>query len=271
MEYQLIFLGTAGGKESLYQNLRSAGGIVLNFGNYQMHLDPGPGALARSNEMGVNPSNTNVILCSHNHLDHCNDLNLLIDAMTFSGLDKRGILIGDKSVIEGLDIEKPILLEQYRNYLDKIISLNQGEKVKMGTVEVQALETKHRCLSTIGFKFLTARFTLSYTSDTRYFQGMADQYAGSDILIINNLRPFNSKPDNDSMSSSDSLRLIQEVKPKLAILTHFGKAMIKENPLYQSREIQKETKIQTIAAKDSLVVDPLSYSAAIRQKMLSMY
>ena len=271
MDYKIIFLGTAGGKESIYEQLRGSGGMILKLGNYQMHLDPGPGALVQAVQAGINPRNTNVVLCSHNHVGHCSDVNVLVDAMTFSGLDKRGILISDKSVVEGLDNEKPILLEQYKNYLEKVAVVNPGERIKMGTVEIEALQTRHRCPTAVGFKFYTARFNLTYTSDTRYFKEMEELYSGSDIIIINNLRPFGSKSDNDSMSTDDSLKLIKAINPKLAVLTHFSKNMIKENPLYQAREIQKDTKIQTVAAKDGLVIDLAAHSNSMKQRMLSVY
>ena len=87
--YRIIFLGTAGGNEAVLKQMRSSGGILLNLGSYQAHLDPGPGALSKLVEFGINPRDTNIILTSHNHLEHCNDINALIDSMTYAGLDNR--------------------------------------------------------------------------------------------------------------------------------------------------------------------------------------
>ena len=47
--------------------------------------------------------------------------------------------------------------------------------------------------------------------------------------------------------------------------------MLKADPLYEAREIQKKTGVQIIAAKDGMVVNPISYAAGLRQRTLTMY
>ena len=44
--------------------------------------------------------------------------------------------------------------------------------------------------------------------------------------------------------------------------------MLKSNPVYETREIQKVTGVPTIAAKDGMVVDPLAYSFSSKQSKL---
>ena len=44
--------------------------------------------------------------------------------------------------------------------------------------------------------------------------------------------------------------------------------MIRADPLYEIREIQKQTKVQTLAAKDGMFINPISYSASEGQKTL---
>ena len=90
---KIIFLGTGGDKSVIGRQIRASGGIIIQNNNLQFHLDPGPGALVKAKEFGINPRATTALLVSHNHLGHCNDVNAVIDAMTLSGLDKRGVLI----------------------------------------------------------------------------------------------------------------------------------------------------------------------------------
>ena len=47
--------------------------------------------------------------------------------------------------------------------------------------------------------------------------------------------------------------------------------MLKADPLYEARGIQKKTGIQIISAKDGMTINPISYSAGLRQKTLRMY
>ena len=117
----------------------------------------------------------------------------------------------------------------------------------------------------VGFKFFTPDFTLTYSSDTVYSADIVEQYMNSHILILN--VPLVKKSDSN-LCVGDAIKIIQKVNPRLAILTHFGSEMIKADPMYEAREVQKETKVQTTAAKDGMVINPVSYSAGAGQKTL---
>ena len=251
----ITFLGVGTGNIFLREQLLSSGGIILKLKDLQFHIDPGTNSLLRLYRSGINPRETTSVFCSHAHLNHYNDVNAVIDAMTLSGLDKKGILVLNKDVIEKVN-------ESYLSYLEKFIGMESGKKIAIEDIEVTALKAEHSS-SNIGFKFITPEFILSYSSDTKYFEELADGYEDSDILILNNKNPFNVN-DNNNLNSDDSIKIINEVKPKLAIITHFGIKMIKEDTLYQAREICKKTRIQVIAAKDGMSVNHYSFSTTIK-------
>lgn len=253
------------------RQIRSSGGIIIRIKNIQFHLDPGPGALVKAREYGVNLRGTNVILVSHSHLDHCNDLNVVISAMTHDGLDRAGILIGSKSVMVGEEGERPYITRKHRKFLDKFLSLEAGNTVKFGQdIEIKTLRTKHRDATEIGFKFTCDKFSIGYSGDTAFFPELIDELRNCDILILNNLEPF-GYTNEDQLSSDDSVKIIAAVRPKLAILTHFGQKIIEQNPIYQAREIQRKTNVQTVAARDGLVVDPINLSASLKKKQIDTY
>ena len=83
----IIFLGTSGGN-AVSKQIQSAGGIILQVEDLQFHLDPGPGALSKAKEYGINLNRNTAVLVSHNHVNHCSELNPVIDAMTYCGLDQ---------------------------------------------------------------------------------------------------------------------------------------------------------------------------------------
>jgi ribonuclease BN (tRNA processing enzyme) len=264
-------LGTAGGSIAVNRQLRSSGGIVLRIRGIQFHLDPGPGALIKAKDYGVNLRANNVLLCSHNHLSHCNDVNIIIDHMTHSGIDNLGILIGSKSVIQGKENERPYVTRKHRKRVEKALALEAGNVVKFGNnIELKSLKTKHSDETALGFKLFCDKFVVGYSGDTAYFDGLIDELKGSDILILNVLRPFGYKDENN-LSSDDAVKIIKEVKPNLAIITHFGQKMLEQNPIYQARDIQRVTDVQTIAARDGITINPNTYSVSLKHKNLNLY
>jgi ribonuclease BN (tRNA processing enzyme) len=122
----------------------------------------------------------------------------------------------------------------------------------------------------MGFKFITPDFSVSYISDTINFTELMDSHKGSDIIIMNVVNP-SGVASKINLNSDDAVNIINKIKPKLAIITHFGIKMINADPMYEAREIQKKTETQVIAARDGMVVNPLSYSSSLRQKKLDSF
>lgn len=270
MQPKIIFLGTGGARFVVNRQIRATGGIILQYENEQIHIDPGPGALIRAKQYGVDIEKNTILLVSHNHPDHCNDMNVVIDTMTMGGIKKRGILIGNKTVVEGTGEEHPYLTVHHRKCVTKAVSLEPGKSIKLNDITIRATKAKHDTSNAIGFRIITPKFTLGYTSDTEWFRGIEKEYKGCDVMIINNLKPIADKYKGH-FSSLDTIKLLKKVNPKLAIIQHFGMTMLKANPMYEAREIQKQSGVQTVAATDGMQIDPLTYSSKAAQKTLSGY
>jgi ribonuclease BN (tRNA processing enzyme) len=263
----IIFLGTGGDSYSVGKQIRSSGGIVLQINENQFHIDPGPSSLLMAKEVGVNLRANTALLVSHNHLNHSNDVNAVIDSMTYAGFDKKGVLIASNEVINGSNDSCPALQNYYKKCLERYIVLNAGQKVGINNIEIKALKTIHSETSAIGFKFFAPQFTLTYSGDTRYNPEIVEEYKNSNILILN--VPYLKKnKENDGLCKEDAIKIINAVKPRLTIITHFGIDFIKADPLYEVREIQKQTSCQVIAAKDGMIINPLSYSVEQGQRTL---
>ncbi len=267
---RIIFLGTGGDKSIIGRQIRASGGFILQTDNLQIHVDPGPGALNKAREYGLNIRANDALLVSHNHLGHCNDLNAVIDAMTLSGLDKKGVLITNSTIVNGADNYQPYLTNYHKSCLEKIIVLKPGQKVGIENIEIHATFAQHSEPNTIGFKIITPRFILGYTSDTNYHKELVQAFENTNILIINTVLPGDQKSDY-LLNKEKTIKLIEKIKPKLAIIQHFGFEMLKADPLLEARDIQHTTHIQTIAAKDGLSITPSSYDARSQQQRLSSF
>lgn len=247
------------------KQLRASGGIILQFEDNQFHIDPGPGSLVMAKNCNVNLRANTALLVSHNHLNHANDINAVISAMTYEGFDKKGVLVANNAVVNGNEKSKPYLMEFYKNCLEKFIVLEEGQRVGINEIEIKALKAMHSD-ETIGFKFFTPLYTLSYSSDTRYSVEILEEYKNSNILILN-VPYLKKEKEQQNLSKEDAINIIEEVKPKLAIITHFGIDFLKADPIYEVRDIKKG-KTQVIAATDGMTIDPLSYAADKGQKTL---
>src|SRR5580658_5728384 len=104
----VTFLGTGGARFVVARQFRASGGMWMRFGDTQIHVDPGPGALVRalSNVPPFVPAELDAIVLSHKHLDHSADINVMIEAMTTGGFRPRGALVAPRDAFEG----EPVIL-----------------------------------------------------------------------------------------------------------------------------------------------------------------
>jgi len=219
--------------------------------------------------MDINLRANTAILVSNTNIYNCNDINAVIDTMTYSGFDKKGVLIANKTLINGSEKETPFISNESKNHLERFIVLQSGQRVGINEVEIQALKTISNDINSIGFKFYTPDFTLTYSSDTKYSAEIAEQYKDSGILILKLTSP--NKENNPGLDIEGAIKIIKKATPRLVILTGFGNNLMKADPLYISREIQKQSGVQTVAAKDGMQLSPVSYSAGQGQRTFGTF
>jgi len=255
---KLVFLGTGGGRFSIITQQRKTGGlrIISKEEKLNIHIDPGPGALVYSLMNKLDPKKINMILISHAHPDHYTDGEVLIEAMTLGALKKTGCLICARSVVSGKDVCGPAISKYHKNLPKEVVELKDKEKYEYSGVVVEAIKAIHYDPDTIGFKLrFPSGKTLGYTSDTEYFEGLGERYANVDLLILCTMRPQKS-PLKWHMSIDDAIRIVDEAKPKKAVITHFGmKMIVNANPNTEAKYVEKETGIPTIAAYDGMHLD----------------
>ena len=266
----IVFLGTGGDSIVVGKQYRASGGIILQIEGNQFHVDPGPGAIVMAKLYGINLRENTAVFVSHNHINHAGGVNAVISAMTHNGLDKKGVLVGNNSSLNGTPNFEAFVHSFYKKCVERYIALDAGSKVGINHVDIRLTKTKHSDEFGVGFKFHAQKYIIGYTSDTEFTNEIADEYKNTDILIMNVVHPRKIK-EKGFMNTEDAINFIQRVKPRLAIITHFGIKMLQADPLYEAREIQKQTQVQVITAKDGMVINPVSFASSIRQKTLKNY
>ena len=249
---KIKFFGTAGARFVVTRQLRKSGGIWITLDDTNILVDPGPGSLVAilNSRPKMNPRELEGIILTHRHLDHSNDVNIMIEAMTNGGWDKKGSLIAPNEALN----EDPVVLKYVRNYVEKIITLKELTEYKIGNVKISSSsKLVHHGSECYGLNLIGSKHTISFISDTGYFDDIEKDFIG-DILIMNVVR-VNDSPKIDHLSVKDAEKIILKIKPRITILTHFGMTMIKAKPWEIAEKLTKKLGLKVIAANDGIQIN----------------
>ena len=244
---KLRFLGTGAGTFAISRQNRATGGLLVELDGTTFHIDPGPGASVRAREYGFDLGRVQAILVSHSHVDHMNDVPVLIAAITRGYERRAGCLVASEQTLN--DLRKSILLRTYLGTLRRLVGLKLGEQTLVGRVKIVATEA-HHCKGSIGF-VLKGSKQISYVSDTKYFPELCRWHAGSQVMIMNVVKPDNVDAPNQ-MNTEAAAHLISEVRPNIAIISHFGRRI--RRPEAQAQWLRRKTGIPVHAASDGLTL-----------------
>jgi len=252
MKVEITLLGTGGGRFATITQKRRTAGIRIITESLNLHLDPGPGALVHSINMGLDPQKLTAVFVSHCHPDHYTDAEVLIEAMTRGMTRKRGILAAAKSVLAGNEVCEPSISKYHQQMPEQKFEAVHGLEFRVADLNVLVTEARHTDPDTVGFRFETKEFgDFAYTSDTEYFEGIGKYYKGVRLLLLCVMRP-SGKPWKGHMTTEDAIKIIEEASPEKAVLTHFGMQMIFKGPAREARFIEEKTGVPTIAATDGM-------------------
>jgi ribonuclease BN (tRNA processing enzyme) len=247
---EIKFLGTAGARFVVSKQMRDSGGIWLNIEKTKILIDPGPGSLIRclNSRPKIIPQELNSIILTHRHIDHSNDVNIMIEAMTNGGFNKKGVLFAPKDCLD----KDPVIFEYLRDYLEKIEILKEKKTFNIGNIKFTTPIKHIHGVETYGLNFISENYKISIISDTKYFKGLEKNYNG-DILVVNVVL-INDNKNIMHLSILDVEKIIRENKPKLCIITHFGMNVLKNKPWELAQKLSDKTKIKVIAANDGMSI-----------------
>lgn len=252
------FLGTAGARFVMARQLRYSAGTWIELEGTQLLLDPGPGTLLRSRKVRppLDSERLSGIILSHRHLDHSTDVNVMVEAMADGGRRRHGVLLAPRDALEG---EDPVVLRYPRPFLERIEPLAEGRAYQIGEVEVRPVRHLHGMVETYGLVLNSAEGRLGFVVDTKFTPELGDRYAGCDLLVLNVVRR-EWTPDVDHLSLPEAIELIQGVRPKLAVLTHFGMTMLRGNPRELGAQVSQQLGIPVIGANDGQTIQSERWS-----------
>ncbi len=245
----ITFLGTGGARIMVATQILASGGMWLNLSGTEILVDPGPGCIVQSTKRKLRADKLSAIILSHRHLDHAGDINVMAEAMTQGGLKPRGKIFTPADALKG----EPVIFSYLRDYLESLELLREGKSYTVSNISFTTPIRHVHPVETYGFVFKTNKHTFSYITDTRYFDSLLQSYGGE--LLIINVVFFEPKPPIDHLSIPDTKRLIDELKPKVAILTHFGMSLWRARPWDIAQSLSQQTGVRVISARDGMKFD----------------
>lgn len=218
---KLTCVGTGGGRFCLTTQQRATGGFMLSHKGTDLYVDPGPGALVRGIDLGINFGSVDGLFISHAHLDHYGDAEAVIEAMTKGCKADRGTLITNDTVLNGMDGEHGVFSSYHQGKIGRVCPVEQGKTCQVNEWDLTITETDHKDIETTGFVATMNSISVGYIPDTRYYDELADQYTDVDYLIANVLRPVN-KDWEGHLNLAQAVDLAEEIDPTHAYFQHFG-------------------------------------------------
>jgi ribonuclease BN (tRNA processing enzyme) len=246
----LTFLGTAGARFMVSRQLAASGGMWLDWNGTQVLIDPGPGCIVQATKRKLNAEKLSGIIISHRHLDHAADANVMVEAMTNGGFRKRGQVFAPGDALG----PEPVIFSYLKSFVEGVTVLEAETTYQIGKLSFRTSVRHVHPVETYGMVFTAAGQTIGYVTDTRYFEGLAKSYAGSNLVIVNMVLTEPRAPV-DHLSVPDVEKLLGEIKPKTAILSHFGMHVWQAKPWLVAEAMSQKTGIRVVAGRDGMRFD----------------
>jgi ribonuclease BN (tRNA processing enzyme) len=249
MENIITFLGTAGARVMVANQIQASGGMWLDLNGTEILVDPGPGCIVQTTKRKLKAYKLQAIIVSHRHLDHSGDTNIMVEAMTDGGFKPHGRLFLPADALG----PEPIVYSYLKEYIDGIEVLQEGKSYAVDGVSFTAPVRHIHSVETYGLQFTSGGHTFSYIADTKYFDKLIEKYQAE--LIIINVVFMENHFKVDHLDISGVEKIITGIKPKLAVLTHFGMQIWRAHPWEVAEQLTQKTGIKVKAARDGMKVD----------------
>ncbi len=207
-------------------------GYLLENGKIKIMIDCGNGSFANLQKF-IDYKELDCLILTHFHSDHFNDFDMLRKAYQLlhqNGKRSNPLII--YAPAEGEFFDK---VSSYPELFAVIPIEDSLEKdIRFGEMVLRFFEARHT-VACYGIKAKKGQKKISYTSDTSFFEMMADEVLDSDYLFAEAslLEKDTEKTRHGHMTAKQAGKLAQMAKAKNLVLTHI-------NPTYNPHILKRE-------------------------------
>lgn len=179
------------------------GGYYLNWKGYGVAVDPGYSFVRNLHHYGLSVLDIQAVVITHEHIDHNNDMRLLDDihfSVSRFGTNETHMI---DWYMDEVSYAMALVLQTqnagFKEEANRLHCVQVGDSIelKTGELNVDFFPTKHiRMDGTDGYKKHTfgccfhcindiQERIITYTSDTKYFDGLLDYVKDADMVIAN--------------------------------------------------------------------------------------
>lgn len=192
---------------------RTRPSIMVSYESRNVVIDTTPDFRAQAIREGV--EHVDAVIYTHGHADHILGLDDL-RPMTFRGIDIP--LYADEPTTARLrDVFGYIFSGEYTYGNSAHLALKSLEdELNLWGARFQQVKVNHGNTEILGFRFGSAAYLTDFSDIP---EASMEQLKGLDILFLDALR---HRPHPTHSTLSNSLRLVEELKPKRAFFTHIS-------------------------------------------------
>ncbi len=228
------------------KQLAASGGLYIEDGKARMALDPGPGAIVQYAKRKIDLTKLDAIVLSHRHLDHCGDVNVMVEAMTEGGFAHRGRLFCPSDALD----DDPVVLRYLRGFPQEVVRLQPETAYSVNGLDFSTSPRHVHQAETYGFRF---GGKLGWVTDSAYYDGIAEQHK-AEVMVIHVVL-MQCRSELPHLCLEDAERIIRDARPRLAILTHYGMTVWRAHPWELAADLTQRIGIEVKAARDGMTVD----------------
>lgn len=282
----VTFLGTGGNPEAVFSQIPRTAGFLLVVDGLRLYVDPGPGAVVRAQEAGIDLGTLDGIFISHGHLDHYAGAEEVIEGMCWGMFARRGTLMAPRQMLE-----RDRLLSLYHQGLNTeagykggptVIPLQAHQPIQLKNAVLTPIPV-HHAEENYGFVLQSGSLRVGYTSDTNYIQSyttpegvqdMSRRGAIMDLLevveyrrdikeifgqvdvLIANVTTHNVYAHRH-ITTLGLPHLLQGGRVKLCFITHFNHCCLRPEDLRPSMAayVENRSGVRTLYASDGAMHD----------------